>query len=209
MTRILMLLLAFTALPLGASAADATDDPARLVRNTAEYVLGQVRARKAELERNTAGIYELVEKEVVPHFDFRRMVRSAVGRYWRRASEAQKQKLADEFRELLVRSYATMLLGYSDEQIEYLPFHARPGDRRVVVRTRVRTRDGAPPVPIDYRLYRNRNGEWKVYDVVVDGVSLVSNYRASFANEIRKGGIEGLIRSLAEHNRKLRSGRRG
>ncbi len=79
----------------------------------------------------------------------------------------------------------------------------------MVVRTRVRTRDGAPPVPIDYRLYRDRSGQWKVYDVVVDGVSLVSNYRASFANEVRKGGIEGLIRSLAEHNRKLRRGQRG
>ncbi len=176
-----------------------------LVRSTADYVLSQVRARKAELEKDSSGIYALVQEKVIPHFDFRIMTRAALGRYWRQASEEQKERLTREFRELLVRTYATMLLGYSDEKIEYLPFRGKPGDKRVIVRTRVHTSDGAPPVPIDYRLYR-KNGEWKVYDVVVDGVSLVSNYRGTFANEVRKGGIEGLIASLEEHNRKLRNG---
>ena len=175
-----------------------------LVRSTADYVLSQVRARKAELEKDSSGIFALVQEKVIPHFDFRIMTRAALGRYWRQASEEQKERLTREFRELLVRTYATMLLGYSDEKIEYLPFRGKPGDKRVIVRTRVHTSDGAPPVPINYRLYR-KNGEWKVYDVVVDGVSLVSNYRGTFANEVRKGGIEGLIASLEEHNRKLRN----
>lgn len=176
-----------------------------LVRSTAEYVLSQVRARKAELEKDSSGIYALVQEKVIPHFDFRLMTRAALGRYWRQATEEQKERLTREFRELLVRTYATMLLGYSDEKIEYLPYRGKPGDKRVVVYTRVHTRDGAPPVPINYRLYR-KNGEWKVYDVVVDGVSLVSNYRGTFAEEVRKGGIEGLIASLEEHNKKLRNG---
>ncbi len=195
----LMVLMA--GIPLQAKEQSAQE----LVRSTADYVLSQVRARKAELEKDGSGIYALVQEKVIPHFDFRIMTRAALGRYWRQASEEQKERLTREFRELLVRTYATMLLGYSDEKIEYLPFRGKPGDKRVIVRTRVHTSDGAPPVPIDYRLYR-KNGEWKVYDVVVDGVSLVSNYRGTFANEVRKGGIEGLIASLEEHNRKLRNG---
>ena len=195
----LMVLMA--GIPLQAKEQSAQE----LVRSTADYVLSQVRARKAELEKDSSGIYALVQEKVIPHFDFRIMTRAALGRYWRQASEEQKERLTREFRELLVRTYATMLLGYSDEKIEYLPCRGKPGDKRVIVRTRVHTSDGAPPVPIDYRLYR-KNGEWKVYDVVVDGVSLVSNYRGTFANEVRKGGIEGLIASLEEHNKKLRNG---
>ncbi len=186
--------------------AAGEEDPLELVRGTAEYVLGEVRAHKAELEKDHSGIYRLVQERVIPHFDFRRMTRSALGRYWRQASEAQRERLVRAFRELLVRTYAVMLLGYSDEKIEYLPMRGSPSDRRVVVRTRVHTRDGAPPVPIDYRLYRDREGRWKVYDVVVDGVSLVSNYRGTFASEVRKGGIEGLIASLEAHNRRQGDG---
>ena len=195
------LIVLLVSVPLQAGEQSAQE----LVRSTAEYVLSQVRARKAELEKDSSGIYALVQEKVIPHFDFRLMTRAALGRYWRQATEEQKEKLTNEFRELLVRTYATMLLGYSDEKIEYLPFRGKPGDKRVMVRTRVHTSDGAPPVPIDYRLYR-KDGEWKVYDVVVDGVSLVSNYRGTFAAEVRKGGIDGLIASLEEHNRKLRNG---
>ncbi len=194
------------ALWTGCVGANDTDQPQELVRNTAEYVLSEVRAHKAELEKDNSGIYRLVYEKVIPHFDFRRMTRSALGRYWRRATEEQRRRLTREFRELLVRTYAVMLLSYSDERIEYLPFRGRPGDKRVVVRTKVFTQDGAPPVPIDYRLHR-KNGEWKVYDVVVDGVSLVSNYRGTFASEVRKGGIEGLIASLEKHNRELSGNR--
>ncbi len=184
----------------------AEPEPQALVRNTAEEVLAEVRAHKTELEKDNSGIYRLVKEKVIPHFDFRRMTRSALGRYWRRATEEQRRRLTRDFRELLVRTYAIMLLNYSDERLEYLPFRGKPEDRRVVVRTKVHTSDGSPPVPIDYRLYRNDQGEWKVYDVVVDGVSLISNYRGTFAAEIRKGGIEGLIASLEKHNRKQGDG---
>ncbi len=184
-------------------ASDSTADPVALIRSTADYVLEQVRERKAELQKDSSGIYELVQEKVLPHFDFRIMSRGALGKYWRRASEAQKQRIAREFRELLVRTYATTLLNYSDQEVEYLPFRGKPEDKRVTVATRVHDQ-GGPPIPINYRLYRTSDGRWKIYDVVVDGVSLVSNYRSSFAAEVKKSGIEGLISSLARHNRKQR-----
>ena len=187
----------------GVLAWAADPEPVALIRSTADYVLQQISERKAELQKDSSGIYALVKEKVLPHFDFRVMVRGAVGRYWRQATEAQKQQLTDEFREMLVRTYATTLLNYADQKIEYLPFHGQPGDRKVKVSTRIIDK-AAPPVPIDYRLYR-KNGEWKIYDVVVDGVSLVSSYRNSFASQIRKQGINGLIRSLREHNVRVSS----
>lgn len=190
-----------------AATATATADqsPLDLIRDTSEYVLSQVKARKAELEKDTSGIYELVDERVIPHFDFRLMTRAAAGKHWRRASEEQRNRLTREFQEMLVRTYATILLSYSDEKVEYLPFRGKPEDKRVTVHTKVHAGGGAPPIPINYRLIR-KEGRWKIYDVVADGVSLVSNYRNTFTTEVRKGGIEGLIDTLAQHNRKLRNG---
>ena len=198
-----MLMLALLVAAGLSGAADKEPEPVALIRSTADYVLEQIRERKAELEKDSSGIYELVQERILPHFDFRVMSRGALGRYWRRATEAQKQRIAEEFQELLVRTYATTLLNYSDQEVEYLPFRGKPDDKRVTVSTRVHDK-GGPPIPINYRLYRTSDGRWKIYDVVVDGVSLVSNYRSSFAAEIKKGGIEGLITSLGEHNRKQR-----
>ncbi len=201
MARMLMVvLLAVAGL---VAAADNEPEPVALIRSTADYVLEQIRKRKAELEKDSSGIYELVQEKILPHFDFRVMSRGALGRYWRRATEEQKERIAQEFQELLVRTYATTLLNYSDQEVEYLPFRGKPGDKRVTVSTRVHDK-GGPPIPINYRLYRASDGHWKIYDVVVDGVSLVSNYRGSFASEVKKGGIDGLISSLQAHNRKQR-----
>ena len=188
---------------VGGGLQAAEPQPVELIRSTADYVLQQVRTRKAELERDNSGIYALVQQEVLPHFDFRVMSRGALGKHWRKATKQQKETLAHEFQELLVRTYATTLLNYSDQQIEYLPFRGKPGDKRVTVFTRIHD-NGGPPIPINYRLYRQSNGAWKIYDVVVDGVSLVSNYRSSFSAEVKKGGIDGLISTLQAHNRKRR-----
>lgn len=189
---------------LAAGGAQAVQpQPVELIRSTADHVLEQVRERKAELEKNSGGIYALVKGEVLPHFDFRIMSRGALGKHWRKATDKQKAELAQEFQELLVRTYATMLLNYADQEIEYLPFRGKPGDKRVTVSTRVHN-GGAPPVPINYRLYRQDTGAWKIYDVVVNGVSLVSSYRGNFSAEVQKGGIDGLIGSLQTHNQKLR-----
>lgn len=192
-------LLAGLLLLLPAVAAAAIEDPQQLVRQTGDKVLAEVSARKPELEANPKLIYPLVESTVVPHFDFRLMSQSALGRFWRDASEAQKEGLTLQFRELLVRTYATALLGYSGQKIEYLPVQYRPGDSKVMIATRISS-GGAPPVPINYRLHLDQS-KWLVYDVVIDGVSLITNYRSQFAAEVRRGGIDGLISSLAEKNR--------
>jgi len=177
----------------------AIEDPQQLVRQTGETVLAEVTARRDELEADPKLIYPLVENTVVPHFDFRQMSQSALGRFWRDATDTQKEGLTREFRELLVRTYASALLGYSGQQIEYLPVQYRPGDEKVMISTRI-TSGGAPPVPVNYRL-RLDESRWLVYDVVIDGVSLITNYRSQFAAEVRRGGIDGLIASLAEKNR--------
>ena len=177
----------------------AVDDPQALVRQTADKVLAEVSSRKAELEADPRLIYPLVESTVLPHFDFRAMSQSALGRFWRDASDAQKEKVTEEFRELLVRTYATALLGYSGQQIEDLPVQIPPDAEQVLIPTRIAS-SGAPPVPINYRLKRD-DARWLVFDVVIDGVSLITNYRSQFTGLVRRGGIDGLITALAEKNR--------
>jgi phospholipid transport system substrate-binding protein len=184
---------------LSSYVAAAIEGPQQMVRSTADKVLAEVSARKAELEADPRLIYPLVETSVLPHFDFRRMSQSALGRFWRDATEAQRADVTREFREMLVRTYATALLGYSGQEIEYLPVKAGTDADRVVVPTRLAL-GGAPPVPIDYRLRKGDDG-WKVYDVVIDGVSLITNYRSQFAGVVRRSGIDGLISALANKNR--------
>jgi phospholipid transport system substrate-binding protein len=189
------------ALPTAAQAADGADAQA-LVRATADRVLAEVRANKVRLDRDTSGIYELVQRFVVPHFDFHRMTQSAMGRHWRSANDEQRAAIVREFQEMLVRTYAVALLNYSGQQIEYLPLRAAPSDDDVLVQTKV-SDSGAPPIPIDYRLSRTV-GTWKVYDVTIDGVSLVSNYRGMFAEQVQRSGVDGLIKLLTDRNRQLR-----
>ncbi len=183
-----------------ACAVAAIDDPQAVLRSTADRVLAELSERKAELEADPQKIYPLVQETILPHFDFRKMSQSALGRFWRNATDAQKEGVTIEFRQLLVRTYATALLGYTGQEIEYLPVNYKPGDTNVTIPTRIAS-DGAPPIPINYRLTLN-DDKWLVYDVVIDGVSLVTNYRSQFAAEVRRGGIDGLISTLASKNRK-------
>lgn len=176
------------------------EQPLELVQNTANRMLAEMKSRKSELQSNPEEIYQLVDQIVLPRFDFKRMSRLALGRYWRRASEAQKQAFTNAFRELLVRTYATALLNYSDEEIVYKPLRQSPRANEVTVNTLV-SEPGGTPVPIDYRLHRE-NGQWKVYDVSVDGISLVSNYRSSFASQIRRYKMDGLIQRLQSMNQR-------
>jgi phospholipid transport system substrate-binding protein len=179
----------------GPGTAPAADDsPTRLVERTAERMLSALEARRAELERKPELINQLVDKILAPHFDFEQMTRLAVGRDWRQASEAQQRALVEAFRALLVRTYAKSLLEYSGEEIVYSG--SRPGTRSgtVVVPTEVRP-SGAAPIPINYSMLERADG-WKVYDVVIDGVSLISNYRNQFRSTIASSGLDGLIEQL-------------
>ncbi|HIP53303.1 MAG TPA: ABC transporter substrate-binding protein [Chromatiales bacterium] len=174
------------------------DDPKEMVRQTIERMLALLEERRPEMEKSPGRIYGVVDEVVVPKFDFKRISRYALGRYWRRATPEQRKAFTDEFKNLLIRTYATSLLNYTGQKIEYLP--TRPGKNpdSVTVMTVVRE-EGGPKVPINYRLHRVE-GKWLVYDVVIDGVSLVSNYRSSFASKIRRVKIDGLIVQLRQKN---------
>lgn len=189
---------------LAANAAAAELAPDVLAKNTTEEVLAIIKADKDIQAGNKKKIHELVDAKVLPHFDFARMTLLAVGKNWNRATPAQQQALTREFRTLLVRTYSASLTAYKNQAIEFKPLSMQPGDTDVKVKTEV-NQPGAKPVPIDYRMEKKPEG-WKVYDVVVDGVSLVTNYRNSFANEIRQSGIDGLIQTLANKNQQAADG---
>lgn len=182
-----------------------TESPLEVVRNTADRVLAEVTANKAKLDADPSGIYQLVEQMVIHHFDFMTMSQTAMGRYWRRTTPEQQQLLTAEFKQLLVRTYAVALLSYSGQQIDYLPSRQDAADKDVMIATRIDPGTGGPPIPINYRMHRPE-GSWLVYDVVIDGISLVSNYRSTFANTVRRDGVDGLIRQLAERNAELSKG---
>lgn len=189
-----LVLLAFSAGALHAAEMPPDD----LVRDTAQDVLAIVKKDKDIQAGSQKKINDLVEAKVLPHFDFKLMTQYAVGKHWRQATPAQQDALTNEFRTLLVRTYSTSLSAYKNQTIEYKPLKMQPGDTDVTVKTQV-IQPGGQPIPIDYSLQKEANG-WKVYDVVIDNVSLVTNYRGSFGTEIRKSGIDGLIKTLIEKN---------
>jgi phospholipid transport system substrate-binding protein len=179
-------------------AADLTP-PDELVKANATELLEIIKKDKDIQAGNKKKIKDLVEAKVLPHFDFTRMTRLAVGRFWKQATPAQQQALTNEFRSLLVRTYSASLSSYRDQQIDYKPLKMNPADTEVVVKTLVHQSNGGPGIPIDYSLAKAADG-WKVYDIMVDGVSLVVNYRSSFAHEIQQGGIDQLIHTLQAKN---------
>ena len=141
----------------------------------------------------------LIEKKVAPHFDFSRMTSLAVGRAWQKADAKQRDALIGEFHTLLVRTYANSLTAYRDQTVSFKPSR-QAGSDEVLVRSQI-NKPGAQPIPLDYSLVRSSGG-WKVFDVAVANISLVTNYRSSFATEVEKGGVAGLLKALKEKNRK-------
>lgn len=150
---------------------------------------------------NRAKIVSVIEEKVLPHFNFTAMTALAVGQNWGKASPEQKKRLTEEFRTLLVRTYASALAAYSEQKFDFRPLRAKPTETDVTVNVRV-LQPGGQPVTLDYSMEKTANG-WKVYDVMVGGVSLVANYRTEFANAVRSSGIDGLINDLQTKNRAL------
>jgi len=179
--------------------AFAQEAPDALVKRVTDEVLAIIKADKDLQSGNTRKIAELAEVKVLPHFDFARMTRLAVGRNWQQASEAQKEALVKEFRTLLVRTYSTSLSAYRNQSIEVKPVKMAAGDKETTVRTAV-VQQGGPSIPIDYAMEKTDSG-WKVFDVVIDGASLVTTYRGSFNEQVQRGGIDGLVKTLADRNR--------
>jgi len=184
---------------LPAAAADVAPDV--LVKTVTHEVLDAVRQDKDIRNGNSKKVLDLVETKILPHFNFYRMTQLALGREARQANPEQMKVLVEEFRTLLVRTYSKALTEYRDQEIVFKPFKMAPSDTDVRVRTEVK-QSGGKPVSIDYYLEKGNNG-WKVYDIEVAGASLVTNYRSTFAQEIQKGGVEGLIKSLQEKNKTL------
>lgn len=200
----MMRLLAALTLSLFAALAGAQDvAPDALIKRISDEVINIIKQDKDIKAGDRNKINELVEAKVLPHFNFTRMTALAMGRNWPKASPAQQKALVTEFHTLLVRTYSGALSTYKNEVIEFKPLRAAAGDTDVTVKTQVK-RPGNEPVNIDYDMEKTPSG-WKVYDVVVGGVSLVTNYRESFNAEIRDGGVDGLIKTLASKNRSLES----
>ena len=176
--------------------------PDVLAKKVTDEVIGVLRADKDIQAGNTKKVLDLVESKILPHFNFARMTRLAVGAPWRQATPAQQQSLTTEFRTLLVNTYTSAFTQYRDQVIEYRPFKMAPGDTEVVVRSLIKQKTGADPIDINYNMEKV-DGAWKVYDVVIAGVSLVQNYRSSFASEIQKSSVDGLIATLAAKNKTL------
>ncbi len=145
-----------------------------------------------------ARIREVVESKLLPNFDFERITALAMGRNWRQATPEQQKQLVEQFRQLLVRTYSGALTQYKDQSMEYKPLRGDPAASEVTVRTEV-VRPGQAPVQIDYSMAKGASG-WKVYDVIVGGVSLVTNYRDEFNEQIKGGGIDNLIKTLSAKN---------
>ena len=185
-----------------ATAASAQDlAPDALVKKISDEVISIVKQDKDIRSGNQTKINDLVDAKVLPYFNFSRMTALAMGRNWTKANASQQKRLIGEFRNLLVRTYSSALATYKNQVIEFQPLRAAAGDADVTVKTQVK-QAGIAPVSIDYSMEKTPAG-WKVYDVVVGGVSLVTNYRETFNSEIRDGGVDSLIKSLASKNRAL------
>jgi len=172
--------------------------PDALIRNVANEVLLILRNDEDIQAGDSKKASELIEAKVRQHFNFVHMARLGLGRDWKTATAAQRKQFTDEFYKLLLRTYSSALTEYRDQEIKFRPFTMKPGESRVKVRTFV-AQSGNSPISINYYLEKLPAG-WKVYDIEVAGISLVINYRSSFAAEVERGGIEGLIKALREKN---------
>jgi phospholipid transport system substrate-binding protein len=186
---------------LGAAGAP----PDQLVETTVNQLIEELEERRGELEQDKGKLYKMVEDVVVPHFELPVIARLVLARHWREASESQRSAFANAFKKLLIRTYATALFEYTGkEKMDVKPARIKDGEKRARVETEV-TLPGAPPVPVNYSFLLNGDGEWKIYDVDIDGISLVTNYRSSYGEFIRTKGLDALIEELEKKNASLKN----
>lgn len=188
------MLLLIASLPLQAAAHPAGD----VVKSTTENVLERLEQERAQLEQHPERLYDLVHELILPNLDFVGISRWVLGRGWRDATEEQRKQFQEEFQTMLIRTYARALLEYSGQEIRYQPVREDPDSNMVMVRSEF-MQSGSQAIPVNYRMHQ-RNGDWKVIDVSINGVSLVATYRNSFASEVRRSGLESLIAQLADRN---------
>lgn len=187
-----------------AGAVSAQEAPDALVKRISQDVLDSAKADQRVRSGNSKHIRALVEKKILPHVDFTRMTSLSAGRHWRDATPQQKQALTVEFRDLLIHTYSGAIAQIQDQRLQFRPFRASAADTNVVVYSQV-IQAGREPIQLNYRLHK-QSGAWKIYDINVLGAWLVQTYKGTFETEIRKGGMDGLIKALSEKNRKLARG---
>jgi phospholipid transport system substrate-binding protein len=191
--------LGFISSLMTAGVASAEIAPDVLVKKTADDVLAIIKSDKDIQAGNKQKIYALAEEKILPNFDFNRVSRMVLGKGWKAATPEQQAVFQKEFRTLLLRTYAVALGKYKDQNIDYKPLKAEPDAKNVTVKTQI-LQTGGQPVAVDYSLVKNPDG-WKVYDIVIESVSLVTNYRTQFSSEISQNGIDSLNKKLAEKNK--------
>lgn len=174
--------------------------PDVMLRQTSDEVISVIKQKREQLEQDPSIVYDLVHEYILPHLDEVTIAKLALGKNWREASREQKIEFINEFRNLLIRTYGKSLSEFSDQEINYFPVKLEEGEDKVVVKSEV-LQPGGPSIPVSYRL-RIKDDAWKVYDLSIDGVSLVTSYRGTFDQEVRKGGIEGLLKYLKDKNTK-------
>lgn len=188
---------AFIIIAVGAHADIVAPDA--LVRDTAQEVLTIVKEDKSIQAGNQKKLLDLVQAKVLPHFDFDRMTRLTAGKAWRGATPEQRTALVNEFRTLLVRTYTVAFSRYRDQSVDVKPPRMQPGDDEVTIKTLI-VKPGQPSIAVDYEMEKTDQG-WKVFDLSVEGASLIATYRGTFAEQIQQGGVDGLIKNLADKNK--------
>lgn len=199
MKKILSLLTVLLSL-VSVNASAESLGPQELIKHTSDNVLHTLEKNKAVYEKDPDQIYTLVNEIILPHLDFQAMSKLALGKHWRKANKQQQEEFTEVFKTMLIRTYSKSLTEYTGQEVEYLPFRPQEGKKVVTVKTQIK-QDSGPSIPIDYRL-RFKDDIWKVFDIKIDGISLVTNYRNSFAADIREVGISGLIDRMNDKYKK-------
>ena len=185
--------------------ADTTGQPVtqpdQIVQQTITGVLDQLTKNKSQYEADHNKLFSMVDERILPYFDFRKMSQLVLGLNWRQANDQQRERFVKEFKQLLVRTYAIALLNYTDQKLEYLPYTGEPTDKVVIVKVNIKQGGGSPDIPVYTQFYNGKNG-WKVIDISIEGISLVTNYRNVYNDTIKKDGLDKLIQSIADANQK-------
>jgi len=174
-------------------------EPQALVEQVAEKTIKRLKVEKERIDKEPNYVNAVINELLIPHFDFERMARWTLGKHWRKAKSDQKKAFVEEFKSLLVRTYASSLREFADQEIKYSPFRGVLESGDVTVRSEIE-QPGGFPIPINYKLFL-KDARWMVYDITIDDISLISNYRSSFSRQIRKTGLDKLILDLADKNK--------
>ncbi|VVE56654.1 putative phospholipid-binding protein MlaC [Pandoraea iniqua] len=197
--------MAFMTLTAAGSAMAQAQAPDALVKQTVSEVMAAAKTDPNIQRGDLNSITKLIETKIMPHADFAKTTQLATGPAWRNATPQQREQLTTEFKKLLLYTYAGAIAQIRDQQVEYKPFRAQPGDTDVAVNTSVL--NNGQPIELDYRLYKTASGEWKLYDLNVLGAWLIQTYKTQFSEKINQSGVDGLIKFLTERNKQLSGGK--